>query len=90
MTIGEVGLLAFIALVAVLINIPSAIAGHLMLERFEKGNAGAALGFFLGPIGLVIAWVMRDNAFRDREEREQRAKEPPKHARDPHEPRRFR
>lgn len=41
------------------------LAGFMMLDRVDRGGAGFALGFFLGPIGLVIAWVMRDNAPRE-------------------------
>jgi hypothetical protein len=47
-----------------------AIAGYVMLDRVDRGGTGVALGFFLGPIGLVIAWVMRDNALRDQAERQ--------------------
>ena len=43
------------------------VAGFLMLERVEKGGVGFALGALLGPIGLVIAWVKRDNALRDQQ-----------------------
>jgi hypothetical protein len=39
--------------------------GYMTLERFGKGLAGALLGALLGPIGLVICWVMRDNAKLD-------------------------
>jgi hypothetical protein len=48
------------------------IAGFMMLDNAERGGAGFALGFFLGPIGLVIAWVMRDNALREEESRRSR------------------
>jgi hypothetical protein len=41
------------------------IAGGMMLERIKRGGTGFTLGFFLGPIGLVIAWIMRDNATRE-------------------------
>jgi hypothetical protein len=43
------------------------LAGGVMLDRVGRGLAGALLGFFLGPIGLLIAWVVRDNALRDEE-----------------------
>ena len=49
-----------------------AIAGYLTLARVGRGLAGILLGFFLGPIGLLIAWPMRANALLDREQREQR------------------
>lgn len=37
------------------------IAGSSMLAPFNKQSTGFLLGLFLGPIGLVIAWVMRSN-----------------------------
>jgi uncharacterized membrane protein len=43
-----------------------------MLARVDRGFAGVLLGFFLGPVGLIIAWVMRANALRDQDERERR------------------
>jgi uncharacterized membrane protein YfcA len=43
------------------------IAGLVILERVDRELAGFTLGFFLGPIGLIIAWVMRDNALRNRQ-----------------------
>jgi hypothetical protein len=49
-----------------------AIAGYLTLARVGRGVAGILLGFFLGPIGLLIAWPMRANALLDRAQREQR------------------
>jgi uncharacterized membrane protein len=49
-----------------------AVAGYLMLARVDRGFAGVLLGFFLGPVGLIIAWVMRANALRDQDERERR------------------
>ena len=36
-------------------------AGAAILSRYEKGQTGFILGFLLGPIGLVIAWTMRDS-----------------------------
>jgi hypothetical protein len=61
---------AFLALGAFLLPaiigvIGCAVAGFFMLDRFERGVTGALLGFFLGPIGLVIAWVMRSNAMEE-------------------------
>lgn len=41
------------------------VAGYLMLARVGRGAFGWALGFLLGPLGLVLAWVIRDNALRD-------------------------
>lgn len=37
------------------------VAGYMMLSVHERGWTGFLLGFFLAPIGLVIAWVMRSN-----------------------------
>ena len=37
------------------------IAGAALLSRYEKAGTGFILGFLLGPIGLVIAWTMRDS-----------------------------
>ncbi len=51
-------------------------AGFFMLDRVDRGATGAALGALLGPLGLVIAWVMRDNGLRDLEERERRHRPP--------------
>jgi hypothetical protein len=45
-----------------------AVAGYLMLARIKRGFAGFLLGLLLGPIGLVIAWVIRDNKLRDLDE----------------------
>jgi hypothetical protein len=38
------------------------IAGGAMLSRYNKAGSGFLLGWLLGPIGLIIAWTMRDNA----------------------------
>ena len=43
-----------------------AIAGAAMLSRFNKAGTGCLLGGLLGPIGLIIAWTMRDTAKMDR------------------------
>jgi hypothetical protein len=53
----------------VLYGIPLVWAGYLMLARFDRGFEGALYGFLFGPLGLVMAWVMRDNEFRDQAER---------------------
>jgi hypothetical protein len=42
-----------------------AFAGYKMFEPLGKGKDGALLGGILGPIGLVVAWVIRDNELRD-------------------------
>ena len=64
--LGYLGILA----PTLAIVIGCAIAGYLMLARVDRGFVGVLLGFFLGPIGLLIAWPMRDNALRDREQRD--------------------
>lgn len=38
------------------------VAGAALLSRYDKAGVGCLLGGLLGPIGLIIAWVMRDNA----------------------------
>lgn len=43
------------------------VAGALILNRFNKAGIGCLLGILLGPIGLIIAWVMRSNAQADEE-----------------------
>jgi hypothetical protein len=43
------------------------VAGFVMLSRFNRGILGSALGAGLGPIGLVIAYFIRDNAKLDTE-----------------------
>lgn len=43
------------------------IAGAAMLSRVDKAGTGCLLGGLLGPIGLIIAWTMRDSAKMDRE-----------------------
>jgi len=42
-----------------------AIAGGMMLSRFDKSGTGFLLGGLFGPIGLIIAWTMRDDAKTD-------------------------
>ena len=44
------------------------VAGYLMLARVGRGATGWVLGFLLGPLGVIIAWVIRDNALRDQAE----------------------
>jgi predicted lipid-binding transport protein (Tim44 family) len=59
---------------ALLGGITCGIAGYMMLDIVDSGWQGFFAGLFLGPIGLVIAWVMRDNLLRERAERAERAK----------------
>lgn len=49
--------------------IASSILGAAMLSRYNKAGSGFLLGFFLGPLGLLFALLMRSNAKAD-EERE--------------------
>ena len=42
-------------------------AGEAMLSRFKRSGTGFLLGCTLGPVGLIIAWTMRDNAKLDEE-----------------------
>jgi len=58
--------IVFIILALVISLLPMGIAGALMLKPVERGGVGFALGFFLGPIGLVIAWTMRANELLER------------------------
>jgi DNA-directed RNA polymerase subunit RPC12/RpoP len=51
--------------VVVLFWILCGIAGAAMLSRFGKAGTGCLLGGLLGPIGLIIAWTMRDSAKLD-------------------------
>jgi hypothetical protein len=37
------------------------VAGYVMLDRFGKGALGFFLGALGGPIGLLIAFFIRDN-----------------------------
>lgn len=61
----------------IIVMVGCAVAGYLMLARVGRGIVGVLLGFFLGPIGVLIAWPMRANALLDREQRdgEQRDRE---------------
>jgi hypothetical protein len=59
-------------LIAIFGFVTCGIAGGLMLERVGRGGSGFMLGFLLGPIGLVIAWITRDNALKDEDERKRR------------------
>lgn len=40
----------------------SGIAGAAILDRYNKAGTGCLLGGLLGPIGLIIAWTMRDSS----------------------------
>jgi hypothetical protein len=48
------------------------IGGAAMLSQFDRAGTGFLLGFLLGPVGLVIAWVKRDNLKTEDEERRAR------------------
>lgn len=52
----------------VIIWILFGVAGAIVLSRFNKAGTGCLLGGLLGPIGLIIAFVMRGN-LRDAESR---------------------
>lgn len=72
------------------------IAGGLLLSPVDRSEAGFMLGFFLGPVGLVIAWAMRANGLLELERKEQRQLTAPPQSsahppapRRPSEPRRF-
>jgi hypothetical protein len=87
-------MLAFVFLIGVLLYaLPAAYGGYVMLERFDMGERGFVLGFFFGPLGLIIAWAIRSNEILDLEEKRFRAIHPdvapPKPRRDPSVPRRF-
>src|SRR5689334_17833095 len=48
------------------------LAGSAMLGSVDRGGTGFLLGFLLGPIGLVIAWVKRDDLQREAADRARR------------------
>ena len=86
------GYLAVLLIVLIVQAVAFGIAGALILAPLENQGAGFALGLFLGPIGLVIAWAMRANGLLELELKEkQRAARAPTvtPAREPGEPRRF-
>lgn len=37
------------------------VVGAAMLSRSNRAGIGCMLGFFLGPIGALIAWSMKDS-----------------------------
>src|SRR5213595_1698520 len=41
------------------------VAGGAMLSRYNKAGTGFLLGLLFGPIGLIIAWTMRDTSKLD-------------------------
>jgi hypothetical protein len=49
--------------------IVSAIVGGMILERYNKGGTGLTLGCLLGPLGCIIALVMRSNAASEEQRR---------------------
>lgn len=60
--------LAFLLLLVGLIiqAIAFGVAGGILLQPLDRYGSGFALGFFLGTIGLVIAWGMRANGLLER------------------------
>jgi hypothetical protein len=68
LVVGYITILAPLLIVVV----GCAVAGYLMLSPVDRGFVGVLLGFFLGPIGVLIAWPMRANALYAREQRERR------------------
>jgi len=72
------------------------VAGSKLLEPLDRAGEGFTIGFFLGPVGLVIAWAIRDNGLREQDRRERRTSAagapssvPTPAPRRPSEPRRF-
>ena len=45
------------------------VCGYALLSPYERGGSGFVLGLLLGPLGLIIAAVMRGNAKAAIEER---------------------
>lgn len=59
--------------VAIIANFAAFIvAGALILKPVDRSGLGMVLGFFLGPIGLVIAWTIRSNDLLERAEYKER------------------
>jgi hypothetical protein len=57
-----------------IIVVACAIISAALLARIKRGVAGFLLGLLLGPIGLIIAWVMRSNRLRQEEAQERVAR----------------
>ena len=36
------------------------LLGAALLNRYDKAGTGCVLGLILGPIGVILAWTMRD------------------------------
>lgn len=70
---AEATTILWVTLVVASINVIAfAVAGYLMLAPVDRAGDGIALGVLLGPMGLVIAWIIRDNEYREREEYQRR------------------
>jgi len=52
-----------------------AIIGAQMLEKHGRAGTGAVLGFLLGPIGILIAFLMAEGHAREKREREERERD---------------
>ena len=56
----------FLAILSSVVSL--GVAGALMLKPLDRQGTGFALGFLLGPIGLIIAWTIRQNELLERAE----------------------
>jgi hypothetical protein len=55
----------YIIVAAVVVSVVCAIIGSLLLDRVGKAGVGLALGFFLGPVGVVVAAILRGEGLGD-------------------------
>ena len=60
---------AITLLSAFLGGVVCAFAGATILSEVDRTMTGLLLGFFLGPLGLIIAWAMRSNRLHQEEAR---------------------
>lgn len=68
--------LSSFALWAIVACVACCAAGYLLLKPLDRGVTGLMLGLLLGPLGLVIAWIMRENGYRERSEYQRRHERP--------------
>ena len=48
-------------MIIILLWLFCAFLAAALLSRFNRAGTGCLLGLLLGPIGLVISWVIRDS-----------------------------